>query len=293
MPLPGFDELFAAADASRPEIAVVAAGGADITVLQALAEARRRGWVRPAVTGKRSEIERHAADHGLSLDGVRIVEADEPARAAVELVRCGEARLLMKGQIATPDLMRAVLDSNAGLRTGRVICQVVLMQTARDGRRFLMADTGITPRPSLEQKIDVLRSAVQLAHVLGEAAPRVALMAATEKPTDSLPDTHEAAEIARRGVEGCVVQGPLSFDLAYATESGQRKGVGGPVAGAADVMIFPDLTSANLTCKAMMYAADCAFGGVLMGAACPVVFMSRADSFPTRLRSLALALRLA
>src|SRR5438309_2233665 len=108
MPLPGFDELFATADASRPEVAVVAAGGADVTVLQALVEARQRGWVRPAVTGKRSEIERLAADHGLSLDGVRIVEADEPARAAVDLVRSGEARLLMKGQIATPDLMRAV-----------------------------------------------------------------------------------------------------------------------------------------------------------------------------------------
>src|SRR5262249_38790908 len=128
--------------------------------------------------------------------------------------------------------------------------------------------------------------------VLGEPTPRVALLSATEKPTDSLPDTREAAEIASRPFTGCVVQGPLSFDLAYAPESGRRKGVAGPVAGAADVLIFPDLNSANLTCKAMMYTADCRFGGVLMGAACPVVFMSRADSTQTRLRSLALALRL-
>jgi phosphate butyryltransferase len=293
MPLPGFDELFRAADALRPMIGVVAAGGADVTVLQALAEARRREWVRPIVTGNRSEIERLASERGLSLEGFKVVEAAEPARAAVDHVRSGEARLLMKGQIATPELMRAVLDARAGLRTGRVICQVVLMEIPRDDRCFLLADTGITPRPSLEQKIDVLQSAVQLAHVLGEPMPRVALMAATEKPTDNLPDTHEAAEIVRRGVDGCVVQGPLSFDLAYAPESGQRKGVAGPVAGAADVLIFPDLNSANLTCKAMMYTANCCFGGVLMGAACPVVFMSRADTVPTRLRSLALALRLA
>lgn len=292
MPLPGFDELFAAADAVPPGAGVVAAGGADGTVLQALGEARRRGWVRPVVTGRRDEIERVAAGHGLSLDGIDVVEDDEPARAAVDLVRAGRASLLMKGQIATPELMRAVLDGKNGLRTGRVICQVVLLEIAHHGRRFLLADTGITPRPSLEQKLDILHSAVELAHRLGEPSPRVALMAATEKPTDSLPDTHEAAEIARRGAPGCVVQGPLSFDLAYAPESGQRKGVAGPVAGAADVMIFPDLTSANLTVKAMMYTATASFGGVLMGAACPVVFMSRADSFPTRLCSLALALRL-
>src|SRR5262245_24504217 len=294
MPLPSYDDLFARADAERPAVAVAAAGGDDATVLEALGEAARRGWVRPIVTGRRDEIERVASDNGLSLDGIEIVEADDdPARAAVGLVRQGRARLLMKGRIATPDLMRAVLDAQAGLRTGRVICQVVLMEAPRDGRHFLMADTGVTPRPTLAQKQDVIRSAVDLAHRLGEPSPRVALMAATEKPTDSLPDTHEAAAIARDGLPGCVVQGPLSFDLAYAAESGRGKGVAGPVGGAADVMVFPDLNSANLTVKALMYVADCRFGGVLMGAACPVVFMSRSDDTATRLRSLALALRLA
>jgi phosphate butyryltransferase len=293
MPLPGFDELFASADALSPKVEVAVAGGADVTVLQALAEAHRRGWVRPTVTGRREEIERLAGEHGIWLDGIPIVDTDDPARAAVDLWRACKVSLLMKGQIATPDLMRAVLDASAGLRTGRVICQVVLMEIPRDDRRFLLADTGVTPRPNLTQKIDILRSAVGVAHKLDEPSPRVAIMSATEKPTDSLPDTHEAAEMARQGAEGGVVQGPLSFDLAYAPESSQKKGVSGPVAGAADVMIFPDLNSANLTVKAMMYTSNCCFGGVLMGAACPVVFMSRADSTLTRLRSLALALRLA
>jgi phosphotransacetylase len=291
MPLPGFEELFAQADADAPEVPLAVAGGADPTVLQALAEARRRGWVRPIVSGRREEMERVAAENAISLDGLRLDDEDDPARA-VESIRTGHARLLMKGQIATPDLMRAVLHAEKGLRTGRVICQVVLMEAVRDGRCFLLADTGVTPRPTLEQKIDVMESAVKLAHLLGEPTPRVALLSATEKPTDNLPDTREAAEIASRPFGGCVVQGPLSFDLAYAPESGRRKGVAGPVAGTADVLIFPDLNSANLTCKAMMYVADCRFGGVLMGAACPVVFMSRADSTQTRLRSLALALRL-
>src|SRR5205085_7964858 len=107
----------------------------------------------------------------------------------------------------------------------------------------------------------------------------------------------EAAELQRRGeageIPGCVVQGPLSFDLAYTADAGAKKRVGGPVTGAADVMLFPDLASANLTVKAIMYTADCRFGGVLCGAACPVVFMSRADTTATRLNSLALALRMA
>jgi phosphotransacetylase len=114
--------------------------------------------------------------------------------------------------------------------------------------------------------------------------------------TEAMPETSDAAELQRRAeageFPGCLVQGPLSFDLAWAAEAGGRKGLAGPVVGAADVLLFPDLLSANLTVKAVMYTADCRFGGVLCGAACPVVFMSRADTTVTRLCSLALALKL-
>ncbi|MGL4550352.1 MAG: phosphate acyltransferase [Gemmataceae bacterium] len=287
MPLPSFDELFAHADRHRPLVGVAAAGAADVTVLTALREAADRGWVRPILCGRADDV--RAA--GVPLDGMTLIDTEDPAGAAVAEVKAGRAALLMKGQIATPALMQAVLARDGGLRTGRVICQVVLMEVPRDGRRFLLADTGITPRPTLAQKLDILDSALAVAHGLGEPSPRVAVMAASEKPTEALPDTLEAAEIAGRAIAGCTVQGPLSFDLAYAAEAGERKGVGGEVTGAADVMLFPDLTSANLTVKAIMYAADCRFGGVLCGAAAPVVFMSRADDAVTRLRSLALALR--
>jgi phosphotransacetylase len=297
MQLPAFAALFAEADRIASRRSVVAAGGADETVLQALRSARDQGWVLPRVTGRADEVRAVAREHYIDLDGIEVLDTDDPAGAAVAEIRAGRAHLLMKGRIATPDLMRAVLDGRHGLRTGRVICQAVLMEIVRDDRRFLLADTGITPRPSLEQKADILQSTVGLARALGMPCPRVAVLSATEKPTESLPDSLEAAELQRRGEAdawpGCTVQGPLSFDLAYAAESGQRKGVTGPVAGRADVMLFPDLTSANLTVKAMMYTAECRFGGVLLGAACPVVFMSRADSTTTRLRSLALALRLA
>jgi phosphotransacetylase len=295
MPLPGFDDLFARADALRPAVPVVAVGGADVTVLEALRTACDRGWVEPLLTGRDTDVRRLAEERGLDLHGFTLVDADEPAVAAVGLVRSGRARLLMKGQIATPALMRAVLAPEA-LRTGHVVCQVVLLDLVRDGRRLLLADTGICPRPSLAQKLDILASAAGVARALGAAEPRVALVAASETPTEALPDTLEAAEIVRRHqageVRGCVVQGPLSFDLAYAADAAGKKRVAGPVVGAADVLLFPDLTSANLTVKAIMYTAECRFGGVLCGAACPVVFMSRADTTATRLHSLALALAL-
>jgi phosphotransacetylase len=295
MPLPDFERLYAEADALPQPVPVVAAGGADRTVLEALRAACDRGWVVPALTGREADIRRAADEAAVDLHGFTLIDADEPA-AAVERVRKGEAQVLMKGQLATPTLMRAVLDPTHGLRTGRVICQVVLMSILPARRQFLLADTGVCVQPTLEQKLDILRSAVGVAHALGVAQPRVAVMAASESPSAAMPDTLEAAELQRRSeagdFPGCVVQGPLSFDLAYAADAAERKRVGGPVPGAADVMLFPDLAAANLTVKAIMYTADCRFGGVLCGAACPVVFMSRADTTATRLNSLALTLKL-
>ena len=132
----------------------------------------------------------------------------------------------MKGQIATPSLMKAVLDASYGLRTGRVICQIVLMEIPRDHRRFLMADTGITVQPSREDKADILRSSVNVAHALGVALPRVALVAATETVKAAMPETVDAHELTRRHEQGefasCLIQGPLSFDLAYAQDAGTR-----------------------------------------------------------------------
>jgi phosphotransacetylase len=241
--------------------------------------------------GREAEIRRLASAYHIGLQGCTIQDAADPAAVAVAQVRSQQARLLMKGQIATPDLMQAVLDPAAGLRTGRVICQVVLMEIPRDGREFLLADTGICIQPTLDQKIDILRSAVAVARTLGKERPQVAVMAATEKVTEAMPETLDAAELQRRNLAGewpgCVVRGPLSFDLAYSTQAADKKRL---AAAPADVMLFPNLLAANLAVKAIMYTADCRFGGVLCGAACPVVFMSRADDTATRLRSLALAL---
>jgi len=297
MSLVGFDTLFTDADARKPRVTVAVAGGDDPTVLQALREATDRGWVAPLVVGPEKLVRASARSARVKLDGFTLhdAEGDAVALAAVAHVREGRAALLMKGRMSTPLLMRAVLDPAVGLRTSRVVCQVVLMEIPRDRRRFLLADTGISVRPSLDQKADILRSAVEVAEALGADRPRVAMMAATESVNPAMPDTLDAVALASRNTSGslggCVVQGPLSFDLAYAADAADRKRVAGAVVGAADVMVFPDLVSANLTVKAIMYTADCRFGGVLRGTSAPVVFMSRADTPATRLQSLALALR--
>jgi phosphate butyryltransferase len=295
-PLSDFDTLYQTADRVRAAVPVVAVGGAEPTVLHALRTAADRGWIVPLVAGSSSDVRRAAESTGVDLDGFTVLDAEDPARAAVAAVKSGQARMLMKGHIDTPALLRAMLDADRGLQTGRVICQVVLMEVKRDQRRFLLADTGICIRPTQDQKLDILRSAVQVAHRLGTAVPRVAVMAASESVRATMPETLDASALQRRSeageCPGCVVQGPLSFDLAYAADVADRKRILGPVTGSADVMLFPDLSSANLTVKAIMYTADCRFGGVLCGAECPVVFMSRADSTTTRLNSLAFALRL-
>jgi phosphotransacetylase len=296
MGLAGFEELYREADARRPAVPVAVVGAADRTVLEALRQACDRGWAAPLLAAPEAEIRRVADESGVGLHGLTILDTEEPAAAAVAQVRAGRARLLMKGQVSTPALMKAVLDPDRGLRTGRVICQVVYLEVRPAGRRFLMADTGVCIRPTLEQKADILRSAVAVAQALGAEVPRVAVMAATEAVSEAMPETLDAAELQRRGAAGefagCAIQGPLSFDLAYAADAADKKRVGGPVTGAADVLLFPDLAAANLTVKAIMYTVDARFGGVLCGAACAVLFMSRADTTATRLNSLALGLRL-
>src|SRR5262249_18809710 len=205
-------ELYAHADALREPVPVVAAGGADRTVLEALATARDRGWVAPAVAGPEADIRRAAEEGGIDLGRFTVIDSDEPAAAAVAQVRSGPARLLMKGQVATPALMKAVLDPAGGLRTGRVGCQIVLMEVRPEGRRFLLADAGVCIRPTRDQQADILRSAADVARALGEPCPRVALMAATEQVTEAMPETLNAAELVRRAgageFPGCAVQGP-------------------------------------------------------------------------------------
>ena len=300
MSLPGLDQLRSRADALASSVPVAVAGGADRTVLEALRVATDRGWVEPIVVGVEAEVRRLADRAGIDLDGFAILDiegGDAQAVAAVLAVRQGRARFLAKGMIATPCLMNAVLDPEHGLKLGRVVSQVVLMEIVDQSRAFLMGDTGICVKPKLATKVVLVEQAIEVARALGVIHPRVAMMAASESVNATMPETLDAADLQRRNESGefcpgASIQGPLSFDLAYSTEAGGKKRIEGEVVGRADAMVFPDLLSANLTVKAIMYTARCQFGGVLRGTTRPVAFMSRADTAETRLNSLALALAL-
>lgn len=311
MPLPSFEVMFAHLDQFQPKVRVVAAGGADVTVLEAMFMAGQRGWIEPIVTGPAVKIEELAHSLGISLDRFRVIDVSSPetdspapAQAATAEIRAGRAEILMKGQIATPLLMKAVLDRSTGLRTDQVICQVVLMELLSVGRSFLMTDTGITIAPSREQKRQMISHLACAARGLLKFSPnnevdskeliRIGLMAATEKVSEAMPDTLDCPELCQMGQQGsftdCVIEGPLSFDMAMDAQANSRKQLDRQIMGNADAMLFPSLQAANLTVKAIMYTAHCRFGGMLMGTSHPVVFMSRADEASTRLNSLALAI---
>ncbi len=295
MGLPSFGELHRRADQRAERVSLAVAGPADPSVLRALRVATDRGWVAPLLVGDAEAVRLEAGHADVDLDGFRLVDTTAPsAEVAVAEVRSGRAHVLMKGQVATSDLMRAVLDPETGLRSGRGVSQVVLMEITPTDRRFLMADTGVQTRPRLASKAEIVAQVVEVATALGLPAPRVALLAASETVSSSMSETLDAAELTERARQGAFapayVQGPLSFDLAYSPEAGVSKRVEGEVVGRADALVFPDLLSANLTVKAIMYTAQCQFGGILKGTIVPVAFMSRSDTPATRLNSLALAL---
>ncbi len=227
MPLLDFDQLHQDADAIPEPIPIAVAGGEDNTVLEALHIATQRGWVRPILVGRAAEVQRIARQCGVELSQFEIVDSEDVATTAVSKVRSGDARLLMKGQVSTPKLLNALLDEQHGLRAGQVMSQVVLMEIVSARRRFLLADTGICIQPTLDQKLDILRSAVAVAQTIGASSPRVALMAATETVTEKMPETIDAQRIQELAqadeFPDCQVCGPLSFDMAYSAEAAQKR----------------------------------------------------------------------
>ncbi len=269
------DQLISAARravGSHPPTMAVAQAD-DPHVEEAVAEAERLGLVR----------------------GYRIVRDDpaEAAREAVGAVRSGKAQLLMKGLLQTADLLRAVMARETGLRTGRALSHACVVQVPALPRLLHISDIALNIAPDLSRKADILRNQVAVARALGVERPKVAVIAAVEKVNPDMPATVDARalqEMAERGELGdCVVQGPLALDLALSAEAGAVKGVSGPVVGAADVLIMPDLETGNVLYKALVHLAGASAAGIVVGARCPIVLLSRSDPPASKLNSIALA----
>nr|PZN41196.1 MAG: phosphate butyryltransferase [Bacillota bacterium] len=291
-----FAEILAAARARGPKRVAVAAA-ADHAVLEAIALADREGLCQAVLFGDSEEIRRLAPAVGLDLsrhEVVHVTDKAEAAAQAVARVRAGGAEVLMKGMLDTATLLRAVLNRETGLRTGRRLTHTFVLEVPALGRLLLISDAAFNVAPDLAGKAAILSNAVSLAHALGIEEPKVAVLAAVEVVNPDMPATTDAAALKEMGARGefgrCLVDGPLAMDLAVSPEAARHKGVGGPVAGHADILIVPDIEAGNILYKGLVYLAGAKVGGVVLGAAAPVVLVSRADSPESKLNAIALSL---
>ncbi|MBV9891232.1 MAG: bifunctional enoyl-CoA hydratase/phosphate acetyltransferase [Rhizobacter sp.] len=267
----------------------------DAVSLSAALDAKSAGLIEPVLVGPRARLESVAKDAGLSLEGLPIEDRFDPrscAVRAVELAVKGEVGALMKGSLHTDELMGAVVASP--LRTNRRISHSFVMQTPAYPRPFIITDAAINIAPTLKEKFDIVRNAVDLAHAFGLEKPRVAILAAVETVNPQMPATLDAAalcKMADRGqIEGAIVDGPLAFDNAVSAAAARTKGIVSPVAGAADILVVPDLESGNMLAKQLEHLGGAASAGIVLGARVPIVLTSRSDTREARIASCAVAL---
>lgn len=282
---------------SLPTRIVVIAAAQDEVALEAAAVAEETGLARCVLVGDEHRIEAVLWDLDRDPRRFQIVDRQEihdAVETAVRLVREGEGHILMKGKVTSADLLREVLHRERGLRTGRLLSDVFLFNSPlQDQSRLIgFTDGGINLSPDLDAKVQILENAVEVFHAMGHERPKVAVLSAIEKVNPDLPSTVDAAELARRGSEGafgsCEVAGPLAMDLAVSIEAARRKGVDTPVAGSADVLLFPCIEAANIAAKTVQYLAGAEVGHVVVGAAAPVLIPSRSESVQEKTNAVAL-----
>jgi len=272
----------------------------DQTVLAAVRDARAQNDADAVLVGDEAKIRPAAEELGYDLSGVQVVQAQDPvlaAERAANLVRQGQADILMKGHLHTDDFLRAVLNKETGLRTGSTMSHVFILETQHLNRLTFVTDGAMNIAPGLEQKAAIILNAVYLANIFGLSRPKVAVVCAVELVNPNMPATLEAAALAamsRRGqFPDCEVDGPLGLDNAVSLVAAQHKGIGGPVAGQADILLVPNIEAGNMLAKSFSYFAQGRVAGVLVGAAAPVVLTSRSDTAEAKLYSIATAVLMA
>lgn len=292
------DEIIEEAKRFGPKRVAVAAA-ANALVLRSIQHSEALGLIQPLLVGRREEILHEAQAIGYEIPEDRIITTttkDEAAPAAVELVRSGQADILMKGYLHTHTLLHAVLDSNAGLRTDRLLSHVFLMQVPTYHKLLAITDAAINISPDLLQKAVIVQNAVDLMRTLGIEHPKVAALSSVETVNPRIPSTIDAAclhKMAERGqINNAVVDGPFAFDNAISRQAALEKGIDSPVSGDADILLAPDLDAGNILSKNLEYLASAQMAGIVLGARVPIVLTSRSDPPGARVYSLALAVLL-
>lgn len=270
------------------------------TALAGAIEAGQRGLIKPVLVGPAARIREIAAAHGIDLGTVELVDAPHShaaAARAVAMVREGKAEVLMKGSLHSDELLGAVVARETGLRTGRRLSHVFIMDVPTYHKVLVVTDGAINIAPTLEEKADICQNAVDLAISLGVARPKVAVLAAVETVSSKMPATIDAAALCkmadRRQITGGLVDGPLAFDNAISKEAAQIKGIESAVAGDPDILLAPDLESGNMLAKQLSFLARADSAGLVLGARVPVILTSRSDSVRSRIASCGVAMLVA
>lgn len=254
----------------------------------------------PFLVGPAASIAQTAKSAGINLGKLEIVDVPHSHAAAaksVELIREGKAEILMKGSLHTDELMGAVVSREGGLRTGRRISHVFIMDIPTYHKPLIVTDGAINIAPVLEDKVDICQNAIDLLICLGLERPKIAILAAVETVTSKMPATIDAAalcKMAERGqIKGALLDGPLAFDNAISKEAAQTKGIKSPVAGDPDVLLAPDLEAGNILAKQLSFLANADSAGMVLGARVPIILTSRADSVRSRIASCGVAVLVA
>lgn len=291
-----FHELIEQARKLGPaRIAVVEAHDPD--VLESLGQAEALGLAQAILVGNPARIEAAANKVGYKFRPETLLSTPGEEASILQsmgLVREGKADLLMKGKVTTAHLIRGVLDKERGLRTGKLLSQVIVFQVPGIPRLMVMTDAAINIAPTLEQKADICRNAIEVAHALRISEPKVVLLTALEFVNAAMPATVDAAALVqmnRRGqISGAYLEGPLALDVPLSRFAAERKSIQSPVVEATDIFIAPNIEAANILYRAITYFAGGQSGGIIIGARVPLILLSRAEPPETKIHSICLAL---
>jgi len=294
-----FDRLLAAAR-RQPAVATAVVQPCDEVSLAGAIEAARLNLIEPILVGPSERIQQTAADAELDIGSFEVVDAahsHDAAAKAVALVRSGRAEALMKGSLHTDELLGAVVARETGLRTARRISHCFIMDVPGHPNALIISDAAVNIAPTLDEKVDIVQNAIDLAHILGVAEVRVAILSAAETVNPKISTTLEAAalcKMADRGqITGGLLDGPLALDNALSLEAAAVKKIVSPVAGRANVLIVPDLEAGNMLAKSLAFLAGADGAGIVLGARVPIALTSRADVLLTRLASCAVMVLIA
>ncbi|NLX81872.1 MAG: bifunctional enoyl-CoA hydratase/phosphate acetyltransferase [Proteiniphilum sp.] len=282
----------------NPPKGVVVAAAEDVAVLGAIKKAVEEGVVYPILVGNKSEIEKVANSIQFDLSNIEIINNDDndslhSAEIAIEQIHKGKASILMKGNIATGTLLKAVLNKEKGLRKSKILSHVAFFESPYYHKLLCVTDVAMNISPSLEDKVHILNNAVEACHKIGIDRPKVAVVAAVETVNPKMKATIEAAELTEMNkngvITGCVVDGPLAIDNAVSKDAAALKDITGEVAGDCDIILAPYIEAGNMFYKALNFLGGASVAAIIMGATVPIVLTSRADSTQSKFMSIALA----